>query len=91
MARIPPVVRLRKGVFIGRAGGGECVRGRGLVWNWSAVRAGAGPFDFAIGVAFLFPDGDLCFDGVDEKAVGLEGGLTVRGAGQSDDGAVSDF
>lgn len=55
-----------------------------------AVRAGAGPLDFASGVGLLFPDGDTGLDLIDEVAVRIEGSFTVRAGGEDDDSGFSD-
>lgn len=45
--------------------------------NRATVGTGVGPFNFAGGVGFLFPDGDAGFDGVNEEAVSLESCFAV--------------
>lgn len=58
--------------------------------NGPAIRTRVGPFDFAGGVGFLLPDGNAGLDGIDEEAVCLEGGLTVRRGGQGDHSTFAD-
>lgn len=66
------------------AGNLMAMRDRATVGAW------AGPFDFAGRVGLLFPDGDACFDRVDEVAVCLKGGFPVRRAGQGNNRAFTD-
>ena len=44
---------------------------------------------FPVGIDFLFPDGKLFLDGVDEEAAKVEGGGTVRGGDADPDGGFT--
>ena len=48
------------------------------------------PTRIAVGVVFLFPDGDAGFYFVDDVAAGGKGGLTVLGSDADPDGDFTD-